>query len=163
MFSKSRTIAFGVMTALLATIAAPGGDHDTDRSAEREAAASGTFELTWFTVDGGGGTSSGGDFVLSGTIGQPDAGTLAGGDFTLRGGFWQPDCGDCPPANPAYASVSKCRLGTAIAPTNVVIIARASILVLFNMIVVSHYFSNGGSRPTLRPTLEQRTTRSRML
>ena len=89
MLNKSRAIVFGVMTALLATIAAPGGDHDTDRSAERGAAAGGAFELTWFTVDGGGGTSTGGDFVLSGTAGQPDAGDLAGGDFVLRGGFWQ--------------------------------------------------------------------------
>ena len=74
MLNKSRAIVLGVMTALLVTIAAPGGDHDTNRSAEREAAASGGFNLTWFTVDGGGGTSSGGDFVLSGTAGQPDAG-----------------------------------------------------------------------------------------
>jgi len=101
MLSKSTAIAFGVMTALLATIA-PGGDHHTDRSAERGATASGGFALTWFTVDGGGGTSSGGDFVLRGTIGQPDAGNLSGGDFTLRGGYWQPaaagdpGCGDCP-------------------------------------------------------------------
>ena len=98
MFTKSRAIAFGVVTALLATIAAPGGGHDTSRSAEREAAASGGFNLTWFSVDGGGGTSSGGDFVLSGTAGQPDAGDLTGGDFVLRGGFWQPaaGCGPCP-------------------------------------------------------------------
>ncbi len=90
MLNKSRAIAFGAMTALLAAIAAPGGDHDTPRATERPAAASGGFELSWFTVDGGGGTSSGGDFVLSGTAGQPDAGDLAGGDFVLSGGFWQP-------------------------------------------------------------------------
>ena len=52
-----------------------------------------------FTVDAGGGTSSGGSFVLSGTIGQPDAsGALSGGTFDLHGGFWPggvvpaPDC-----------------------------------------------------------------------
>ena len=98
MLNNSRALAFGVLTALVGAMAAPGGDHDTDRSAEREAAASGSFEVSWFTVDGGGGTSSGGDFVLSGTIGQPDAGDLSGGDFVLRGGFWQlaADCGLCP-------------------------------------------------------------------
>ncbi len=98
MLNKTRILALCVMAALLATIAAPGGDHATGRLAEREAATSGGFNLTWFTVDGGGGTSSGGDFVLSGTIGQPDAGTLSGGGFVLRGGFWQPvaDCGLCP-------------------------------------------------------------------
>lgn len=46
-------------------------------------------DLSWFTIDGGGGTSSGGDFKLSATIGQPDAGApLVGGIFTLVGGFW---------------------------------------------------------------------------
>ena len=44
--------------------------------------------ITWYTIDGGGGTSTGGGFTLSGTIGQPDAGTLSGGAFTLKGGFW---------------------------------------------------------------------------
>ena len=46
------------------------------------------YAIVWSTIDGGGGTSSGGDFTLSGTIGQPDAGTMAGGDFALMGGFW---------------------------------------------------------------------------
>lgn len=46
------------------------------------------FSIDWFTVDGGGGTSTGGVFSLSGTIGQPDAGVMSGGPFTLVGGFW---------------------------------------------------------------------------
>jgi hypothetical protein len=46
------------------------------------------FALDWFTVSGGGGESSGGDFELSATIGQPDAGNLSGGDFDIAGGFW---------------------------------------------------------------------------
>jgi len=46
------------------------------------------FDLTWFTVDGGGSTSSGGPYVLSGTIGQSDAGGLSGGSYMLVGGFW---------------------------------------------------------------------------
>jgi hypothetical protein len=44
--------------------------------------------LDWYTIDGGGGTSSGGDYSLSGTIGQPDAGGMSGGDYDLSGGFW---------------------------------------------------------------------------
>ncbi len=45
--------------------------------------------LPWWTVDGGGGTSSGGAYTLSATIGQPDAsGPQAGGSYTLTGGFW---------------------------------------------------------------------------
>lgn len=50
----------------------------------------GEFEITKSTIDGGGGTSSGGEFSLTGTIGQHDAGTqiLRGGEFSLAGGFW---------------------------------------------------------------------------
>ena len=48
----------------------------------------GDFDLSWYTIDGGGGDSAGGDFELSGTIGQPDAGMMAGADFELTGGFW---------------------------------------------------------------------------
>ncbi len=52
-------------------------------------AAPQAFDLSWWTVDGGGGTSSGGDFTLSGTIGQPDTSPLmSGGDFTIVGGYW---------------------------------------------------------------------------
>jgi hypothetical protein len=50
--------------------------------------ASADDSIDWFTVDGGGGTSSGGQFTVSGTIGQPDATLLAGGQFSLAGGFW---------------------------------------------------------------------------
>jgi hypothetical protein len=48
-----------------------------------------TFDLSWHTVDGGGGTSYGGALELSGTIGQPDTGAvMTGEDFELTGGFW---------------------------------------------------------------------------
>jgi hypothetical protein len=46
------------------------------------------FAIDWFTIDGGGGTSTGGVYSITGTIGQPDAGRLTGGGFTLEGGFW---------------------------------------------------------------------------
>lgn len=47
------------------------------------------WAVDWHTTDGGGGTSSGGEFAVSGTIGQPDAGVvLAGGEFAVTGGFW---------------------------------------------------------------------------
>jgi hypothetical protein len=52
------------------------------------ATASAQPTIDWYTIDGGGGTSSGGVFTLSGTIGQPDAGVMSGGSFTLTGGFW---------------------------------------------------------------------------
>jgi hypothetical protein len=47
------------------------------------------YDLSWWTVDGGGYTfSTGGVYTLGGTIGQPDAGVLTGGEYTLGGGFW---------------------------------------------------------------------------
>lgn len=53
------------------------------------ASSGGLFDLSWDTVDGGGGTSSGGSYALSGTAGQADAsGPLSGGSYTLTGGFW---------------------------------------------------------------------------
>jgi hypothetical protein len=48
----------------------------------------GQYSLDWSTVDSGGGTSTGGVYAVSGTIGQPDAGAMSGGNFTLVGGFW---------------------------------------------------------------------------
>lgn len=45
------------------------------------------YSIDWYSIDGGGGTSTGGGYTLTGTIGQPDAGKLAGGSFVLTGGF----------------------------------------------------------------------------
>lgn len=46
------------------------------------------FSIPWWTVDSGGGASQGGDFAITGTIGQPDAAILSGGSYTLTCGFW---------------------------------------------------------------------------
>ncbi len=47
------------------------------------------LEVESYKVAGGGGTSSGGAFTLSGTVGQADSGPVSnGGRFALRGGFW---------------------------------------------------------------------------
>ena len=50
----------------------------------------GSYQLTWWTVDGGGTTfnQDGGDYSLGGTAGQPDAALWSGGAYTLSGGFW---------------------------------------------------------------------------
>jgi hypothetical protein len=48
----------------------------------------GQYSIDWFTIDGGGGMSTGGVYSVTGTIGQPDAVTMSGGNFTLQGGFW---------------------------------------------------------------------------
>lgn len=48
-----------------------------------------TYDLAWWTIDGGGGHSSGTGYTLEGTAGQPDPGPiLSGGDYLLEGGFW---------------------------------------------------------------------------
>jgi hypothetical protein len=46
------------------------------------------YSIDWYTIDGGGGTSTGGPYTLTGTIGQPDAAWSIGGIYELLGGFW---------------------------------------------------------------------------
>ena len=48
----------------------------------------GGFDLSWHTIDSGGGSGSGSSFTLNGTVGQPDAGRMTGGGYSLSGGFW---------------------------------------------------------------------------
>ncbi len=53
------------------------------------AQSGGGYDLTWWTVDGGGEAVEGGGMTLRGTAGQPEAGpALSGGGYTLVGGFW---------------------------------------------------------------------------
>ena len=47
-----------------------------------------SYEMTWSTVDCGGGTCRGGPYVLHGTIGQPEAGYSHNDRYELVGGFW---------------------------------------------------------------------------
>ena len=52
-------------------------------------AAAQNFNIDWSTIDGGGGTSTGGVYSVSGTLGQPDAGgPLTNGQYSVTGGFW---------------------------------------------------------------------------
>jgi hypothetical protein len=58
----------------------------------------GDYQIVWYTVGGGGGQSAGGQYVLTGMIGQSDTSYSAsghfgllgstGGNFELLGGFW---------------------------------------------------------------------------
>jgi hypothetical protein len=63
------------------------------------AQSGGSYDLSWSTLDGGGGTSSGGAYAVTGTIGQPDAAwpvdehgfpvfRSTGGNYSVAGGFW---------------------------------------------------------------------------
>lgn len=59
--------------------------------------ASAQLAIDWYTIDGGGGTSTGGGLTLSGTIGQPDAGpAMTGGNLAVTGGFWAAIPPPCP-------------------------------------------------------------------
>lgn len=61
-----------------------------------------SYSIDRFTAAGGGGTSVGGTFALSGTSGQPDAGRMNDSRYTIEGGFWS-----LPGANsPAVASTT---------------------------------------------------------
>ena len=46
------------------------------------------YAIDWCTTDAGGGTSSGGDYALSGTIGQTDNAVISGDRYRVEGGFW---------------------------------------------------------------------------
>jgi hypothetical protein len=55
----------------------------------RDAVKAQSFSIDWHKVAGGGGSSSNGQFSLSGTIGQHDAsGAITGGQYSVTGGFW---------------------------------------------------------------------------
>jgi hypothetical protein len=54
-----------------------------------------TYSIDWYKIAGGGGTSTGAKYQVTGTIGQPDAsGAMSGGPVTgtnyysVTGGFW---------------------------------------------------------------------------
>ena len=48
-----------------------------------------SYTIDWYKISGGGGTSIGGVYSVSGTIGQPDAsGAMSGGQYSVTGGFW---------------------------------------------------------------------------
>ena len=47
------------------------------------------YSIDWYKIAGGGGTSIGATYQVTGTIGQPDAsGSMSGGNYSLTGGFW---------------------------------------------------------------------------
>ena len=74
--SRITLSALGILVTVLIGLVGPAGADD--------------FDLDWWTIDAGGEMwTTGGDYELSGTIGQPDAGVLmTGGDYELTGGFW---------------------------------------------------------------------------
>lgn len=82
----ARVLIFAlVVSLLLVAFNEPITNASTSNAAPR---ATG-YEISWYTVDGGGTMSAaGGTYTLSGTIGQFDAGSQSGGNYTINGGFW---------------------------------------------------------------------------
>lgn len=59
------------------------------RPASTKASSGGGYDLSWWTVDGGGATFNTSDgYSLGGTAGQPDAAVWQDNGYTLAGGFW---------------------------------------------------------------------------
>ena len=52
------------------------------------AQSGGAYVIKKSTIDGGGGTATGGTYHVAGTVGQHDAPDLTGGNYVLNGGFW---------------------------------------------------------------------------
>lgn len=64
------------------------------------------YTIDWFTIAGGGGTSTNSQYSLTGTSGQPDAGTtMTNGPYALTGGFWSVVAAIQTPGAPTLAVV----------------------------------------------------------
>ena len=47
------------------------------------------YSIDWHKISGGGGTSTGATYLVTGTIGQHDVGgAMSGGSYSVTGGFW---------------------------------------------------------------------------
>jgi len=75
MSNKKKIMVIFVVCALLSTTIA---------------LAAGDYQINWWTVDNGGGSSQsvGGQYLLQGSIGQPLTGFSTGGEYILSSGFW---------------------------------------------------------------------------
>ena len=99
-----------------------------------------SFSTDWFTIDGGGGAASVGNYSLAGTIGQPDAGpSLSVGSFSLTGGFWS--LFSAPSPNLPV-------LRTQLTPTNTLVISWPSSLGGFALQQTTSLASSNWSTPT---------------
>src|SRR3982751_2773420 len=74
-FRKGRGVAS--TTAILLFLAVAGS------------ASAQSYSIDWHKVAGGGGTSTNGQYSLSGAMGQPEAGgPMTNGQYSVTGGFW---------------------------------------------------------------------------
>ena len=84
------SVAVAVLLVFLVSLAGASEPAETGADVEsQDAPKQGRADgMAAWSVDSGGGESSGGDFTLTAAIGQPDAGVLSQGDTVLAGGLW---------------------------------------------------------------------------
>jgi hypothetical protein len=103
----------------------------------RPGIAQSAYQLPNWVVAGGGGSATGDDWELAGTLGQPEAGpALTGGAFSLTGGFWTAfEAGVYRPDAQVKASTSPDYLGDDAynAGTEVVQAVRAGATAIFHL------------------------------
>lgn len=84
--------------------------------------AQGGYMLTWYTIDGGGGSSSSSGYTLQGTSGQADAGNMSGRNYSLWGGFWgDPALNPSPTATAAATATPTSTATTTVTATSTTI------------------------------------------
>ena len=88
--ARSAAVLLPALLALVAhALAFAPPAHAAGQDAKAEAGSD--YTIAWSTHDGGGGRSTGGDFVLTGTVAQADADPVEpfnAGVYQVDGGFW---------------------------------------------------------------------------
>ena len=119
------------------------------------------YSIDWFTVDGGGGTSSVGLYEISGTIGQPDAGSVSAGNYVIEGGFWS-DLEAVPEPGPPGLAIELVSPSSALiswpAPSTGYVLQQNTSLTTTNWVAVTNppMVVNGEMQITVSPTVGNR-------
>jgi len=113
------------------------------------------YSVDWYTIDGGVGTSAGGPYSLTGTIGQADANqqAMTGGNFSLRGGFWSllaVQTLDAPPLTIQWTATNTARIFWPSASTGFVLQLNTNL----NNVTISGWVS------APQPVIDDGTTKS---
>ena len=118
----------------------------------------GDFDLSRNVIAGGGGSSSNGDFVMDGTVGQSAAGaSMSNGDFSVMSGFWQPESEvsptptPTPTPGPVLVAAGAALVNESCPPTNGAIDPGESVNVML-LLTNSGTLSTSNLVATLQPT-----------